>query len=157
MNPWYDEQIAALIRDPKDNVPWEVEYSHNNSGGSWWLKDADWKALETAGWKVDWYAAQDQSESWSRVDADGRRLGALASRASLIVHAQTEYQAMTLGLDSWRDAVGQDPDERGCDCCGQPHYFYASKVEPEVRVESPARAIAYTSVTLDDWVMADEN
>lgn len=31
-----------------------VEYSSNNSGGSWWLKDADWKALEDAGWVVEW-------------------------------------------------------------------------------------------------------
>ena len=31
-----------------------VEYSSNNSGGSWWLKDEDWKALEAAGWKVVW-------------------------------------------------------------------------------------------------------
>lgn len=27
-----------------------VEYSSNNSGGSFWLNDKDWKALEKAGW-----------------------------------------------------------------------------------------------------------
>lgn len=32
----------------------KVEYSANNSGGSWWLKDADGKALENAGWTVAW-------------------------------------------------------------------------------------------------------
>ena len=32
----------------------KVEYSSNNSGGGWWLKDEDWKALEAAGWKVEW-------------------------------------------------------------------------------------------------------
>jgi len=32
----------------------KVEYSSNNSGGAWWLKDEDWKALEAAGWKVVW-------------------------------------------------------------------------------------------------------
>lgn len=31
-----------------------VEYSSNNSGGHWWLEDADWKNLEAAGWKVEW-------------------------------------------------------------------------------------------------------
>ena len=31
-----------------------VEYITNNSGGSWWLSDDDWKALEAAGWKVEW-------------------------------------------------------------------------------------------------------
>jgi hypothetical protein len=33
----------------------KVEYSSNNSGGSWWLKDKDWYTLEKAGWKVEWY------------------------------------------------------------------------------------------------------
>lgn len=31
-----------------------VEYDSNNSGGSWWLKDSHWRALEAAGWKVQW-------------------------------------------------------------------------------------------------------
>jgi hypothetical protein len=32
----------------------KVEYSSNNSGGYWWLKDKDWQALEDAGWYVHW-------------------------------------------------------------------------------------------------------
>ena len=32
----------------------KVEYSSNNSGGRWWLKDEDWIALEKAGWTVAW-------------------------------------------------------------------------------------------------------
>lgn len=32
----------------------KIEYSTNNSGGDWWLKDKDWKALEAAGWSVVW-------------------------------------------------------------------------------------------------------
>lgn len=31
-----------------------IQYSSNNSGGKWWLKDADWAALERAGWEVKW-------------------------------------------------------------------------------------------------------
>ena len=31
-----------------------VEYDTNNSGGSWWLKTADWQALENAGWIIHW-------------------------------------------------------------------------------------------------------
>lgn len=27
-----------------------VEHYSNNSGGHWWLEDADWKNLEAAGW-----------------------------------------------------------------------------------------------------------
>lgn len=32
----------------------KVEYSSNNSGGGWWLKDEHWRALEDAGWEVEW-------------------------------------------------------------------------------------------------------
>ena len=32
----------------------KVEYESNNSGGSWWLKDEDWIAMEKAGWDVGW-------------------------------------------------------------------------------------------------------
>lgn len=32
----------------------QVTYSTHNSGGSFWLKDSHWKALEKAGWKVEW-------------------------------------------------------------------------------------------------------
>jgi hypothetical protein len=46
----------------------KIEYSSNNSGGSWWLSDDDWKKLEDAGWVVEW-----ENERW---------LGALAKRAS---------------------------------------------------------------------------
>ena len=31
----------------------KIVYSSNNSGGSWWLSDEDWKKLEAAGWNVD--------------------------------------------------------------------------------------------------------
>lgn len=36
-----------------------VEYSSNNSGGSWWLRDTDWFALEKGGWKVEWVAGDE--------------------------------------------------------------------------------------------------
>lgn len=32
----------------------KVKYEATNSGGDWWLKDKDWKALEGAGWHVEW-------------------------------------------------------------------------------------------------------
>ena len=31
-----------------------VQYNSRKSGGSWWLSDKDWKALEGAGWEVEW-------------------------------------------------------------------------------------------------------
>jgi hypothetical protein len=58
-----------------------VEYSSNNSGGNWWLKDEDWRALEAAGWEVDWIA---NKKSWvlGPPEPDGRWLGALARAAT---------------------------------------------------------------------------
>jgi hypothetical protein len=48
-----------------------VEYRSNNSGGSWWLKDEDWKALEAAGWKVIWgglyFCPRDKDDLYSKV------------------------------------------------------------------------------------------
>ncbi len=35
-------------------VKLKVEYSSNNSGGSWWLYDKDWVKLEEAGWTIIW-------------------------------------------------------------------------------------------------------
>ncbi len=45
-----------------------IEYSSNNSGGGWWLKDEDWKNLEAAGWIVEW------GKKWFHLD-DGRFSG----------------------------------------------------------------------------------
>ena len=52
-------------------------YRSNNSGGGWWLNDDDWKALESAGWDVEWVKAGDRF-----ADENGRWLGALATTAS---------------------------------------------------------------------------
>lgn len=95
----------------------KISYSSNNSGGDWWLKDKDWYALEKAGWKVEWF----------KDDKDGiygnnkRWLGALASRATKdfdsIEDARSEFERIT----------GQNADDEGCDCCGQPHNFYVER------------------------------
>src|SRR5690348_13992879 len=95
-----------------------VEYDSNNSGGSWWLNDEDWIALEKAGWKVEWarleHAYTDEGNyvydtdgspklvphghgnnkfGASFVSKDGRYLGALAKGAYKV------------GCDSIRDAA----------------------------------------------------
>ena len=56
----------------------KVEYSHNNSGGEWWLTDENWQALEKAGWKVNW--VKDDPDLIGV--QEGRWLGALASSAT---------------------------------------------------------------------------
>jgi hypothetical protein len=92
-----------------------VEYSANNSGGNWWLKDSDWKALEAAGWQVVW--SKDQKGGFLKAGADGRWLGALATKATLKCNNADEAVA------SWKKATNQDPWEEGCNCCGPPHSF----------------------------------
>ena len=52
-----------------------VEYSHNNSGGHWWLTDDDWRELEKAGWKVEWYGEKaNQSLDSRRYQQTERRV-----------------------------------------------------------------------------------
>lgn len=95
-----------------------MEYSSNNSGGGWWLKDEDWLMLEARGWRVDWYKDRDQNDSFLKADEDGRWLGALASNASkdLFVSAQE-------AIDEWEDITRQSVTDLGCHCCGPPHNF----------------------------------
>lgn len=93
-----------------------IEYSSNNSGGSWWLTDEDWHALEEAGWTVQW-AKDDTDRTWK--DNGGERwLGALATRATF------PGDDMEDAIRSFEKATGQWADDDGCDCCGRPHSFY---------------------------------
>lgn len=103
----------------------KVSYSHNNSGGGWWLTDQNWHDLEAAGWEVDWYAtseyrhqnyAGDFDDSFDRYP-EGRFLGALASNAS--------REGLTMGeaIAEWERITGQNSADLGCSCCGTPHSF----------------------------------
>jgi len=92
----------------------KVEYKSNNSGGSWWLDDKQWAALEAAGWVIDWYANQKDRIFKAK---DGRWLGALASAAHL--ECETPRDAIL----AFEKVTGLDASEEGCNCCGPPHYF----------------------------------
>lgn len=94
----------------------KVEYSSNNSGGSWWLTDEDWKALEEAGWKVDW--VKDRKDQLFGGGSSGRWLGALATSASIEVEDPVE------AIRQFEQITGQDTSDEGCNCCGPPHSFY---------------------------------
>lgn len=85
-----------------------IEYSSNNSGGSWWLNDQQWLALEKAGWNVHWYRNDHNTE---------RFLGALASSAS------REGLSMRMAIAEWEDITGENSADLGCSCCGTPHTF----------------------------------
>jgi hypothetical protein len=122
-----------------------IEYESNNSGGSWWLSDDDWKALEKAGWKVKWSSLEQlfNDEGYYVRDADGtptlvpigegtsefgssatpddngeyRWLGALATKAWRCGLSLKDAVA------EWEKVTGQSSEAAGCPCCGQPHTF----------------------------------
>lgn len=100
-----------------------VEYSSNNSGGSWWLKDEDWHALEGAGWDVEWIATRTSDDPmlermYARDRGEGARwLGALAKEAS------KEFDNPRAAIEEFESITGQDASAEGCNCCGPPHSF----------------------------------
>jgi hypothetical protein len=88
----------------------KLEYSHNNSGGSWWLKDEDWFNLEKAGWTIQW--CRDD-----RFYGGERFLGALATTATKMVSdPKTEIR-------EFEKITNQRVSDTGCSCCGSPHSF----------------------------------
>ena len=95
--------------------PLTINYSSNNSGGDWWLKDQDWKALEAAGWKVEW--KKDQNDFGGRPYKDGRWLGALATKAS------KQFDSPASAMREFERITGQTVSDEGCNCCGAPHSF----------------------------------
>lgn len=128
-----------------------VEYSSNNSGGRWWLKDKDWLALEKAGWTVEWggsYFCHSKYEGFGRrpeskkdickeakgcpghrrydsltaVDAaDDRWLGCAAEAAS------KHFNSLSEGIREWESITGMTASDEGCNCCGAPHSFHAGE------------------------------
>lgn len=125
-----------------------VEYNSNNSGGSWWLEDKDWKALEKAGWVVEWKNLEHaftEKGDYVRLknglpklvplgkgngkhasifrnkpgeDGKVRWLGALATKAY-----KPGAKSIREAADEWERITGQTATDAGCPCCGQPHTF----------------------------------
>ncbi len=102
-----------------------LEYSSNNSGGDWWLTDENWFAMEEAGWNVEWMK---DHEYWKEMTRDGRWLGALATKASIAVSSKADAEEK---IREWERLTGQNADDKGCECCGQPHYFVLEKSDGE--------------------------
>lgn len=127
------DQVKAL------NGMYLVEYSSNNSGGDWWLKDKDWRALDKAGWKVIWarqeFAYNEEgdytftkeglpkvrvvrkSNSFYFSKKEGRMLGALSSNAF------KKFKTLKEALEEFENITGQTITDEGCNCCGPPHSF----------------------------------
>lgn len=100
-----------------------VEYHANNSGGSWWMSDDDWKALADAGWEVEWAEAGDP---YSQPDAKGvpRYLGARATRAKFYLDFNaTTKSGLRQAIASFNSVTSCNASDLGCSCCGTPHSF----------------------------------
>ena len=93
-----------------------ITYVSNNSGGSWWLKDEDWLALEKAGWRVAW-VCEEKGDVLGGPDKDGRWLGALAKEAS------KEFPSPGAAMQEFEEITGEGVSDEGCNCCGPPHSF----------------------------------
>jgi hypothetical protein len=138
-----------------------VEYSSNNSGGHWWMKDEDWKALERAGWIVVWASlaykytpegSHERDESGMPVlipvseskdklnvamqtrDANGvyRYMGALAKTAF-----KPNCNSLREAADEFDALTSCTATDAGCACCGQPHTFTLYDDKGEYVVSGP--------------------
>jgi hypothetical protein len=92
-----------------------IEFRNVNNGGQEWIDDDMWKALEAAGWKVDW------SEKRSlRRTATKDYTGVVTDCPSFDFMTGMERQA----LDDIEAIIG-DPYDREdrmyCDCCDYPY------------------------------------
>lgn len=79
-----------------------IEFSENNSGGSFWLTQKNYDDLKAAGW---------EGEGIQKDRYGGREL-------------RREGLSMRMARAEFWDITGWDPDEEGCGCCGQPFNFY---------------------------------
>jgi hypothetical protein len=128
-----------------------VEYESNNSGGSWWLNDDDWKALEKAGWVVAWRyltPMYDEKGSYIRDERGIPKLihvkdapppkwklgfydesGETGEYRWLGALATSAYKPdcsdIRAAADEWERITGKSATDAGCPCCGQPHSFTA--------------------------------
>lgn len=92
-----------------------IKYDSNNSGGSWWLSDDDWRKLEAAGWTVHW--VKDQEDGFMRKKGEERWLGALARSA------EKQFETPADAIREFEAVTGQSASDEGCNCCGAPHSF----------------------------------
>lgn len=144
-----------------------VEYSSNNSGGSWWLKDEQWKALEDAGWDVEWGGTwycnsafnfrnterpSHVAECPADVECKGHNVAANYEAAkenrwlgSVACEAIKEFESMFDAIREWEKVTGESASDEGCNCCGAPHNFSANS--EHVSGDECARALIPNSPT----------
>ena len=128
-----------------------VHYRSNNSGGSWWLSEENWDALEAGGWVVHWIhpreidhgidysdkgregydphlpdkygiSSHDHSYSCELIPAPKSAEDWLGARAK---SCSKKFESGTKAdaIAEWERLSGQNASDIGCNCCGTPHSF----------------------------------
>jgi hypothetical protein len=96
------------------------KYSSNNSGGSWWISDEGWKALEAAGWTVNWCVDEKHL---------GQRKGTERWLSALATSAEKELGSLQDAITELEFATGANFSDEGCNCCGPPHNMFYTDEE----------------------------
>lgn len=119
----------AALDGERLNPSRRIQYSANNSGGTWWLSLEDWKALEEAGWLVQWF-------DWEEGRTEDLRFPGTPAWYAWAPVGLTEDQAR----EAFTNVTGKDSWEEGCNCCAPPHGFYerdAKDADEWVRYAGP--------------------
>ena len=122
-----------------------VNYSSNNSGGSWWLSDDDWVALYDAGWQLKRpYSECRYSENGNPTPEDEAHNWSLDPRnatsdwlGALTTDARKEFSSMREAVDEWENLTSGNASDEGCNCCGTPHNFSGKDLETGNYVSGP--------------------
>lgn len=101
-----------------------VEYSTNNSGGSYWLKEKDWEALQDAGWLIaDWDNLVYDTDGEYVPDENGLPTVSRPADLSKAHYAYKLFNNIQDAIAEFEKLTGQDVSDEGCNCCGAPHSF----------------------------------
>lgn len=91
------------------------------------MEEEDWKALEDAGWLVDWnrefvfrrgqYVKDEGGFPTFKWSKGKDWLGGKAR------NAWKKFDSVSEGIREFEELTGECADDEGCNCCGQPHNF----------------------------------
>ena len=104
-----------------------IEYTTNNSGGSFWLKTKDWKKLEKAGWKLfgyDNFVYVDGDYKYGKDGLPEKKESNEKDMFGQYAHYGFKFfSSIKEALEEFEKLTGQDVSDEGCNCCGAPHSF----------------------------------